>query len=727
VSEGGRQGRPGQAPEAGELRDANDETFVPGEAPKDRGWALNDRMRMVRAERQSSASQIHRSLTAWRKESGAGGGGAAQAQIPKAGGAPLGADVRKSMEGRLGADLSNVKVHTGGDAAGAAEGLQARAFTVGEDVHFGAGQFAPGTKEGDRLLAHELTHVVQGQRSGIQRKADDGAQGGGGKSDAGEHKDGGAGGADHEVSQPGDPAEHEADAVADNVAEGLHGEKKDDKAKGKGKGKDDDKQAAGGHDAGGGAGDGDHGAHAHGDAPAGAGGAQSEAKGGGGDAKGGAQSGGEVKQGPQAPISAKLISRKIFRTKKPSPTTKPATGPGVDPAKQAQIDKAKSCKTPADVKAICAADPIATQKLKDVDGETNMEGGKNPSAEYYAALAGWIQSNGATPTFNPATIFNQCMNNLAGPWKFKGEPIKPKNLGKAVQRTQGVKGFYYKVVDNKAYEEMFKGAPNAKQLAYDKWLSDAKTDPLKYVQKDKLEPGGGTWFTPDSYKLTDAKDAGYNQLLELAALQPEWFPEGNVVFSVDVAKAASQLAARKPTAYDGMQSALWVSRPGPDTFGVTGGGANEFLCGDVPKSAITSAKLVVPEPALQQELQDAVKASRDAALAEQPELKKAIDTATDEKVKKSFEAMVPQLTDVFLRGAPGLPLSAQVRQALAQIKDVTDAQRKNPSAARAAGDIVAPSVAGAGAGPAAPAAGAGAAAGAAAGKTAAGGSSKPKK
>ncbi|MGZ3438642.1 MAG: hypothetical protein ACXVDD_03975, partial [Polyangia bacterium] len=476
---------------------------------------------------------------------------------------------------------------------------------------------------------------------------------------------------------------------------------------------------------------------AHGDAKGaahGGGGAHGDAKGAAhGDAKGGA--GGEVQQAPPAQISAKLISRKIFRAPKPAPSGKPApgpapAGPAVDPKKQAQIDQAKNCKTPADVKAICAADPIATQKLKDVDGETNMEGGKNPSADYYAALAGWIQTNGATPTFNPATIFNQCMNTLAGPWKFKGEPIKPKNLGKAVQRTQGVKGFYYKVVDNKAYEEMFKGAPDPKKLAYDKWLSDAKTDPLKYVQKDKLEPGTGTWFTPDSYKLTDAKDAGYAQLLELAALQPEWFPEGNVVFSVDVAKAASQLVARKPTAYDGMQSALWVSRPGPDTFGVTGGGANEFLAGDVPKSSITSAKLVVPEPELQQELQDAVKAARDAALAEQPELKKAIDTATDDKVKKSFNEMVPNLTDVFLRGAPGLPLSAQVRQALAQIKEVTDAQRKNPSAPRAGGEIVAPSVAGAGAGAAStgsPAASAGASAGAAAGKTAGGSSSKPKK
>ncbi len=135
----------------------------------------------------------------------------AGARIPSSGGAALASDVRARMEPRLGADLSQVQVHSGGDAATAAEKLGARAFTVGDDVHFAAGQFAPGTKEGDRLLAHELTHVVQGQRSGVQRKAEPAAH------DADAHE---------EVSQPGEPAEVEADAVADKVADGLHGEAK---------------------------------------------------------------------------------------------------------------------------------------------------------------------------------------------------------------------------------------------------------------------------------------------------------------------------------------------------------------------------------------------------------------------------------------------------------------------------------------------------------------------
>jgi hypothetical protein len=130
----------------------------------------------------------------------------APAQIPTGSGAPLADGLRERMEGQLGADLSSVRVHAGGDSAAAADKLSARAFTVGNDVHFGAGELRPGTKEGDQLLAHELTHVVQGQRSGVQRKARE------------------ADSLDDQVSQPHDSAEQEADAVAGQVTDRLHGQ-----------------------------------------------------------------------------------------------------------------------------------------------------------------------------------------------------------------------------------------------------------------------------------------------------------------------------------------------------------------------------------------------------------------------------------------------------------------------------------------------------------------------
>jgi hypothetical protein len=65
------------------------------------------------------------------------------------------------MEPRLAADLGHVRLHTGGRAAQSARDLQAHAYTVGQDIVFAAGRFAPTTLVGRELLAHELAHTVQ--------------------------------------------------------------------------------------------------------------------------------------------------------------------------------------------------------------------------------------------------------------------------------------------------------------------------------------------------------------------------------------------------------------------------------------------------------------------------------------------------------------------------------------------------------------------------------------
>lgn len=79
----------------------------------------------------------------------------------KSTGRPLDASTRAEMERRFGREFGEVRVHTDSDASESARKMQARAYTVGRDVVFGAGQYDPATKEGQRLLAHELTHVVQ--------------------------------------------------------------------------------------------------------------------------------------------------------------------------------------------------------------------------------------------------------------------------------------------------------------------------------------------------------------------------------------------------------------------------------------------------------------------------------------------------------------------------------------------------------------------------------------
>ncbi|UCC86432.1 MAG: DUF4157 domain-containing protein [Anaerolineales bacterium] len=87
------------------------------------------------------------------------------------GGQPLPAHVRAFMEPRFGADFSNVRVHADGEAAQMSQRLSAQAFTHGQDIYLSAGQYSPGSDAGKRLLAHELTHVVQ--QSGAQARAND--------------------------------------------------------------------------------------------------------------------------------------------------------------------------------------------------------------------------------------------------------------------------------------------------------------------------------------------------------------------------------------------------------------------------------------------------------------------------------------------------------------------------------------------------------------------------
>ena len=83
----------------------------------------------------------------------------------KGGGQPLDTTTRSFFEPRFGRDFGNVRVHTGGQAPDLSRSINARAFTFGNDVVFGSGQYRPSSLEGRRLLGHELTHVVQQQNN----------------------------------------------------------------------------------------------------------------------------------------------------------------------------------------------------------------------------------------------------------------------------------------------------------------------------------------------------------------------------------------------------------------------------------------------------------------------------------------------------------------------------------------------------------------------------------
>ena len=103
-----------------------------------------------------------------RKSTNAGAGPQTDSAVPpivhevlRSPGQPLDGDTRAFMEPRFGHDFSQVRVHSDVRAAESAKAVHAFAYTVGPNVVFGKGQYSPGTRDGQRLLAHELTHVLQ--------------------------------------------------------------------------------------------------------------------------------------------------------------------------------------------------------------------------------------------------------------------------------------------------------------------------------------------------------------------------------------------------------------------------------------------------------------------------------------------------------------------------------------------------------------------------------------
>lgn len=115
-------------------------------------------------------------------------------EVLRSPGQPLDAATRAFMEPRFGYDFSRVNVHADERAAASAQAVNALAYTVGNDIIFGAGQYAPNNREGKRLIAHELTHTIQQSGRAVQTVT--------------------------KISQPGDALEQEADRVAQQIEQG---------------------------------------------------------------------------------------------------------------------------------------------------------------------------------------------------------------------------------------------------------------------------------------------------------------------------------------------------------------------------------------------------------------------------------------------------------------------------------------------------------------------------
>ena len=118
-------------------------------------------------------------------------------QLDQSAGRPLDAGTRDQMGSHFGQDFNNVRVHDDNEAHRAAKSLNAEAFTTGRDIYFSQGAYNPSSQGGQKLLAHELAHVVQQNQ---------------GAAGAGPHS--------FSVSHPSDPLERQADAASEAVMRG---------------------------------------------------------------------------------------------------------------------------------------------------------------------------------------------------------------------------------------------------------------------------------------------------------------------------------------------------------------------------------------------------------------------------------------------------------------------------------------------------------------------------
>ena len=126
---------------------------------------------------------------------------ASRIDAARGGGSALPGGVRSNMEAAFGTSLQDVRLHTGSESDSLNKAVTAKAFTTGNDIFVRGDAYRPNSADGERLLAHELTHVVQ------QRSMD--------------------GSGPMTVGAADDHLEHEADGVASAVAQRVAGPEED--------------------------------------------------------------------------------------------------------------------------------------------------------------------------------------------------------------------------------------------------------------------------------------------------------------------------------------------------------------------------------------------------------------------------------------------------------------------------------------------------------------------
>lgn len=271
---------------------------------------------------------------------------------------------------------------------------------------------------------------------------------------------------------------------------------------------------------------------------------------------------------------------------------------------------------PSRIKTIASKDPIATQKFADIDNEAHIDPAHGDLKKpFYDKVHAELSKD----TYTDRSRTYQAQKDGAGfAFNCKGKKIPANRISPLASRNHSVEKLYDmpggakdKIkgdIDAQISAEMTAlGAKpdaittaladeNLRKKAYRHILAGGR-DPLTTIDKTKPISPWPTWYAPGEITVAagGTPNGEFAKMMTLGALQPEWYPHGTCVLNIDrrISGAARELF--KPTAFDGLMSALWTARNmTEDDYGVTGGGLGEFLEANIPFTDVTSATCVIP-------------------------------------------------------------------------------------------------------------------------------------
>nr|MBA3463618.1 hypothetical protein [Deltaproteobacteria bacterium] len=270
---------------------------------------------------------------------------------------------------------------------------------------------------------------------------------------------------------------------------------------------------------------------------------------------------------------------------------------------------------PTLIKRVAAPDPIATQKFTDIDNEAHLDAAHvDLKQTFYDQVHARIL---ATASYADRSRTYDIQKAVAETRAFnaKGKKIPADRISPFLSRNHSVDKIYEVAkanrktdIDGQIATEVTNAGGKARAIAtaqtkeplrlkaYRHLLAVPGSDPLAGVDLTEPITTYPTWYAPGEITVGGGgPNEQFTKMMTLGALQPEWYANGTVVLNIERTVAPALRELIKPTAFDGLMSALWTARNMTETdYGVTGGGLGEFLEKNVMFSEVTSARAIIP-------------------------------------------------------------------------------------------------------------------------------------